>query len=37
MTEQFVLQEMKSKGIVPIYYHTTDNSRLELNFVGKTE
>lgn len=33
MTEQFVLQQMKSKGIMPIYYHTADNSRLELDFV----
>ena len=37
MTEQFVLQEMKSKGICPIYYHTTDNSRLELDFVIQRE
>lgn len=37
MTEQFVLQEMKSKGIAPIYYHTTDNSRLELDFVVQRE
>lgn len=37
MTEQFVLQEMKSKGIAPIYYHTTDNSRLELDFVVQWE
>ncbi|MCH5243933.1 MAG: AAA family ATPase [Lentimicrobiaceae bacterium] len=33
MTEQFVLQQMKSAGISPIYYHKTDNSRLELDFV----
>lgn len=33
MTEQYVLQQMKSKGIAPIYYHTTDRSRLELDFV----
>ena len=37
MTEQFVLQEMKSKGVCPIYYHTTDNSRLELDFVIQRE
>ena len=36
-TEQFVLQEMKSKGIAPIYYHTTDNSRLELDFIVQRE
>lgn len=33
MTEQYVLQQMKSKGISPIYYHNTDNSRLELDFI----
>lgn len=33
MTEQYVLQQMKSKGIAPIYYHTTDRSRLKLDFV----
>jgi uncharacterized protein len=27
MTEQYVLQQMKSKGVSPIYYHNTDNSR----------
>lgn len=37
MTEQFVLQEMKSKGISPIYYHTTDSSRLKLDFVIQRE
>lgn len=33
MAEQFVLQQLTSHGISPIYYHTTDNSRLELDFV----
>ena len=33
MTEQYVLQEMKSKGIDPIYYYNTDSSRLELDFI----
>ena len=33
MTEEYVLQEMKSRGIAPIYYHKTDNSRLELDFL----
>lgn len=33
MTEQFVLQQMKSHGVSPIYYHKTDDSRLELDFV----
>ena len=33
MTEEYVLQEMKSRGISPIYYHKTDDSRLELDFV----
>ena len=28
---------MKSKGISPIYYHTTDNSHLELDFVIQRE
>ena len=33
MTEEYVLQEMKSRGISPIYYHKTDDSRLELDFI----
>ena len=33
MTENYVLQQMKSKDIAPIYYHKADNSRLELDFV----
>lgn len=33
MTEQFVLQQLKSKRVNPIYYHSTDDSRLELDFV----
>ena len=37
MTEQYVLQQMKSKSVSPIYYHTTDSSRLELDFVIQRE
>lgn len=33
MTEQYVLQQMKSKDIAPVYYHKTDDSRLEINFL----
>lgn len=33
MTENYVLQQMKSKGVAPIYYHKAENSRLELDFV----
>ena len=33
LTEQFVLQQMKSKHISPIYYHKTDDSRLEIDFL----
>lgn len=33
ITEQYVLQQMKSKGVSPIYYHKTDSSRLELDFI----
>lgn len=33
MTEEYVLQEMKSRNISPIYYHKTDDSRLVLDFV----
>jgi predicted AAA+ superfamily ATPase len=33
MTEQYVLQQMKSRGVAPIYYYKADNSRLELDFV----
>ncbi len=33
MTEEYVLQEMKSRGIRPIYYHKTNDSRLEIDFL----
>ena len=33
LTEQYVLQQLKSHGVSPIYYHKTDDSRLELDFV----
>ena len=33
MTEEYVLQEMKSRNISPIYYNKTDDSRLELDFI----
>lgn len=33
MTEQYVLQQMKAKGVEGIYYHTTDKSRLEIDFL----
>ncbi|MCM1109114.1 MAG: ATP-binding protein [Clostridium sp.] len=33
MTEQYVLQQMKSKGEREVYYYKTDDSRLELDFV----
>lgn len=33
MTEEYVLQEMKSQGIDSVFYHKTDDSRLELDFV----
>ena len=37
MTEQYVLQQMESHEISPIYYHKTDDSRLELDFVIQHE
>ena len=37
MTEQYVLQQMKSWKVDPIYYHNTDQSRLELDFVIQQE
>ncbi len=37
LAEQFILQQMKSKQIHPIYYHSTDDSRLELDFVIQTD
>lgn len=37
MTEQYVLQQMKSKGVEGIYYHTTDQSRLEIDFLIQRE
>lgn len=33
MTEEYVLQQMKSHNQHAIYYHKTDDSRLELDFV----
>ena len=33
ITENYVLQQMVSHGVSPIYYHKTDDSRLELDFV----
>lgn len=33
MTEQYVLQQMVSHGTGPIYYHTAENSRLEIDFI----
>lgn len=37
MTEQYVLQQMKCHDISPIYYHSTDESRIELDFVVQQE
>lgn len=37
MTEQYVLQQMKSWNINPIYYHNTEQSRLELDFIIQQE
>ncbi len=37
MTEQYVLQQMMSKGTEGIYYHTTDQSRLEIDFLIQRE
>ena len=37
MTEQYVLQQMKSHGTNPIYYHTAEGSRLEIDFVIQSE
>lgn len=33
MTENYVLQQMVSRGITPIYYHKSDSSRLEIDFI----
>lgn len=33
MTEQYVAQQMRSHGQEAIYYHKTDDSRLELDFI----
>lgn len=37
MTEQYVLQQMKSHGIEEVFYHKTDDSRLEIDFVIQRE
>ena len=36
MTEQYVLQQYLSHGVSPIYYHKTDDSRLEIDFVTQS-
>lgn len=33
MTEEYVLQQMKSHHLTSIFYHNTDSSRLELDFL----
>ncbi len=33
MTEQYVLKQMKSHKIESVYYHKTDESRLEIDFI----
>lgn len=37
MTENYVLQQMVSHGVAPIYYHKSDSSRLEIDFVVQRE
>ena len=37
LAEQFILQQMKNKQIDPIYYHSTDDSRLELDFLIQSD
>ena len=37
ITEQYVLQQMKSHETNPIYYHTTEDSRLEIDFVIQSD
>ena len=33
MTEQFVLQQMKCHAVAPVLYHTSEDSRLEIDFL----
>lgn len=33
MTEQYVLQQLLSHGTADVYYHSTDESRLEIDFL----
>lgn len=37
LAEQYIFQQMKSKHVEPIYYHSTDESRLELDFLIQPE
>lgn len=37
MTEQYLLQQMKSHGIKSVYYHNNDSSRLEIDFLIQHE
>jgi hypothetical protein len=33
LTEQYVLQQLLSHGVSPIYYHSAPDSRLEIDFL----
>lgn len=33
MTEQYVLQQLVSHAITPVFYHSSDDSRLEIDFL----
>lgn len=37
LAEQIVCQQMKSKDIAPIFYHSSDDSRLEIDFLIQNE
>ncbi len=37
MTEQFVLQQMKSGADKPVYYYKSDESRLEIDFITQQD
>ena len=36
LTENFVLQQIKSLDRIPVYYYSKENSQLEINFIAQT-
>ena len=37
LTENFVLQQIKSLDRIPVYYYSKENSQLEIDFIAQTD